>query len=674
MNNKKTTKRALLSSVLSLVLCMAMLIGTTFAWFTDNATSGVNTIQSGKLDIVLEMKDADGKWVDAQGKTLDFIKADNSDTILWEPGCTYQLPAIRVRNNGNLALKYELVINGVNGDAKLLEVIEWTANGSALTNYSGQLEKQGDTSEQIVVQGHMKEDANNDYQGLTVSGISISVFATQLAYEYDSFDNQYDANAPEGTTFVEANGKKYDTIAAAMADDAKAIYIAGEQEFTAAQAGSNTDMEGVSITGVTEDATIAVNGTGGGISNVNLKNLMVVDETVYVYENGENAWEFTYLEIDGDNTFDGVAFDDGILVEGGNSTFSNCSFSGHNNDSSDRGNTTMYGAWVYSGTASFTNCKFFGTRGLKVADQYSGSDVTEVVVDSCFFGPLSEKPGLAVDNRLGSLNLIIKNSTFAGTQPGDAAEDNTKGVPYIYENDNRTPDVTTITLDNNAVIKDVKFVASADELKALSATTLTGNNGKAEEATIVLTSDIDMKGADFSAIIAQRGDSLTVIGNGHTISNINVVSGTNDNTTGQASVFYAYPNSTLTISDLILQDVVATSDSNDSGYAAAVIGYCEGTAILNNVDVVNAKIVGAKSSGALVGHLSGALTATNCDVSGTVTLTDYEEGGHYAGKYIGTLAGTATLKQCTADVTLGGNLKAANVGDIFGRNLGTLNQ
>lgn len=84
MNNKKTTKRALLSSVLSFVLCMAMLIGTTFAWFTDNATSGVNTIQSGKLDIVLEMKDADGKWVDAQGKTLDFIKADNSDTILWE--------------------------------------------------------------------------------------------------------------------------------------------------------------------------------------------------------------------------------------------------------------------------------------------------------------------------------------------------------------------------------------------------------------------------------------------------------------------------------------------------------------------------------------------------------------------------------------------------------------
>ncbi len=198
MNNKKTTKRTLLSSVMSLVLCMAMLIGTTFAWFTDNATSGVNTIQSGKLDIVLEMKDADGNWVDAEGKTLDFIKADNSDTILWEPGCTYELPVIRVRNNGNLALKYELVINGVNGDAKLLEAIDFTANGAALRTFAGELLPKDEgtyISEEIVIQGHMKEEAGNEYQDKKIEGISISVFATQLAHEYDSFDNQYDKNA-----------------------------------------------------------------------------------------------------------------------------------------------------------------------------------------------------------------------------------------------------------------------------------------------------------------------------------------------------------------------------------------------------------------------------------------------------------------------------------------------
>ena len=59
--NKKSTKRTLLSSVLSLVLCMAMLIGTTFAWFTDSVTSGNNIIKSGNLVIELEFYIEDTK-------------------------------------------------------------------------------------------------------------------------------------------------------------------------------------------------------------------------------------------------------------------------------------------------------------------------------------------------------------------------------------------------------------------------------------------------------------------------------------------------------------------------------------------------------------------------------------------------------------------------------------
>jgi hypothetical protein len=191
-----------------------------------------------------------------------------------------------------------------------------------------------------------------------------------------------------------------------------------------------------------------------------MKNLTVVDETFYTDENGENAWEFTYLEFGGENKFENVEFTDGILIESGNSTFDGCSFAGHNNDSSSYGNVTMYGAWVYNGEATFTNCSFAGTRGLKVADQYADSDVQKVVVDGCEFGPLSEKPGIAVDNRLGALELTIKNSTFAGTQPGDAA-DGGNGVAYIYENDNRTPDTTTITCENNeiAIIATPKTIA-----------------------------------------------------------------------------------------------------------------------------------------------------------------------------------------------------------------------
>ena len=67
----KSIKRALISSALAILMCVAMLIGTTFAWFTDTASTAVNKIQSGKLDVALEMKDAAGQWVSAEGKTLN---------------------------------------------------------------------------------------------------------------------------------------------------------------------------------------------------------------------------------------------------------------------------------------------------------------------------------------------------------------------------------------------------------------------------------------------------------------------------------------------------------------------------------------------------------------------------------------------------------------------------
>ena len=213
------------------------------------------------------------------------------------------------------------------------------------------------------------------------------------------------------------------------------------------------------------------------------------------------------------------------------------------------------------------------------------------------------------------------------------------------------------------------IISNAAELLALSAKEISG--------TLYIDADIDMDGAEFSAIIAPRSGSLVVVGNGHTISNVKVVSGNGDNTTGQASMFYCFPNSTLEISNVTFENLTVVTDENDSGYGAAVIGYCEGSATLNNVDVVNADVTGTKSSGMLVGHLSAgaSLVATDCDVDGKITIAamDSEPNGHYAGKYIGTIAATATLTDCTADVTIGGNLHANNVGDVFGRNLGTLN-
>ena len=202
---KINSKKALLSSAFALVLSVAMLIGTTFAWFTDTASTAVNKIQSGNLDVALEMLDtAQNKWVTAEGKALNFVKAGNADEeVLWEPGATYKLPKLRVVNNGNLALKYKIVISGAkdanpdNGidDLKLLDVIDWTYKIKGDTYVLGaerHLAAKGATDvnyEEFDIQGTMQTTAGNEYQGLSIEGIAITVYAVQDTVENDSFGN-----------------------------------------------------------------------------------------------------------------------------------------------------------------------------------------------------------------------------------------------------------------------------------------------------------------------------------------------------------------------------------------------------------------------------------------------------------------------------------------------------
>ena len=200
MTNSKSTKRALVSSALAILMCVAMLIGTTFAWFTDTASTGVNKIQAGNLDVALEMQDANGNWVSAEGKTLNFKKAaeHENEEILWEPGCRYELPELRVVNKGNLALKYKIQITGIQGDAKLNEVIDWTITGTDVSD-DGYAHLAANDAKVITILGEMRTTAGNEYQGLSIDGIAITVFATQDTVEYDSFNNTYDAEAGKDT-------------------------------------------------------------------------------------------------------------------------------------------------------------------------------------------------------------------------------------------------------------------------------------------------------------------------------------------------------------------------------------------------------------------------------------------------------------------------------------------
>ncbi len=197
----KNLKKGIIFSLLIIAVCVVTIVGTSYAWFTDTASTSGNKIQAGTLDIKLE-KSADGtSWEDAEGKPLNLVTADNrtADEIYFEPGATYKLETIKVTNNGNLALKYKIVLNGLTGDAKLLEKLNITIadqDGSPIDLADQEFNLAvGEASDPITISLHMAEDAGNEYQGLVLSDVSIKVIATQDTVESDSTDNQYDHDA-----------------------------------------------------------------------------------------------------------------------------------------------------------------------------------------------------------------------------------------------------------------------------------------------------------------------------------------------------------------------------------------------------------------------------------------------------------------------------------------------
>lgn len=226
------TKRALLTSVLALVLSLAMLAGSTFAWFTDTASTGVNRIVSGNLDVGLQY------WGVGEDGQKTWLTAENSEELfdenaLWEPGYT-QIVYLKVKNNGNLALTYAMQITpvhetvGVNVDGeqfKLSDYIKfgWTTftadeNGApvaldreAAQTGVGEVAQLGKTlhrraaepmaagaEELVALVAWMPENVGNEANYSTVQPtieLSLKVLATQAAVESDSFNNTYDEDA-----------------------------------------------------------------------------------------------------------------------------------------------------------------------------------------------------------------------------------------------------------------------------------------------------------------------------------------------------------------------------------------------------------------------------------------------------------------------------------------------
>ena len=228
MTNSKSTKRALIISILAIFMCVAMLIGTTFAWFTDTASTGVNKIQAGNLDVKLMYSTDMVEWKEATDQTKLF-----DDNALWEPGYT-QVVYLKIVNAGNLALKYEAGFSknytsnrgkNVNGDWYRVDNYLKIGTAETATKFANREDvwsaiaatektlakdvmltdgwitlKAGEASEPFAVAIYMPTSVGNEanasrHRPSSVSGLGIEVRATQATVESDSFDNNYDANA-----------------------------------------------------------------------------------------------------------------------------------------------------------------------------------------------------------------------------------------------------------------------------------------------------------------------------------------------------------------------------------------------------------------------------------------------------------------------------------------------
>ncbi|MBQ9099292.1 MAG: hypothetical protein IJY50_07680, partial [Clostridia bacterium] len=335
------TKRSLIFSIVSLILCLVMLTGSTFAWFTDSITSGKNVIVAGNLDVELEYLNADGKWESVEGKTDLF-----DQNALWEPGHT-ETVYLRVVNLGSLALKYKLGLNiadeigsmnVLDKEFKLSDFIRFGAVNDVEAPYADRAAARdavkeatliregfttansinaGDPAQYVVLVVYMPETVGNEANyktGCAVPKIELGVtlVATQMTDESDSFGNTYDEKAefPEMKEFdvvvdvpvengvttqqTTANGEGYSVIVPAGVktenNSGKLGVSVTEKESsdTNLQLSDNEIMRpmDVHVDGVAADNTKAIIINLGEVAP---KGLNIGNYTLYHVENGTNV-------------------------------------------------------------------------------------------------------------------------------------------------------------------------------------------------------------------------------------------------------------------------------------------------------------------------------------------------------------------------------------------------
>ncbi len=383
MSNSKNTKRALLASVLSVVLCLSMLVGSTFAWFTDTASTGVNKIVAGNLDIELSYKNASTGAaftpVSADADDL-FVQADGTD-ILWEPGVA-AVCYFKIENKGSLALKYDLKAafldtvtynnngtvvklsdalksavvemadeNGFADRAAAVKAAKENSVGSALgyTVQSAKMLSKDVRYMAMVI--WMPEETNNTYnlptgaQPLEIQ-LGVEVNATQVVEESDSFDNEYDKNAPT-LIAVAGSTSAYATIGEAYAaTGATTFNVSGPIDVTKFGSLFSTANQNVTFNQMAgypeayyDFSNASVNANGASIT---------VNGGYIQGKNSNTGNGFGFTHTAGNITYKGVTINDSWTNENtATVTYDGCKFTG------------TYYVWTYSvPSITFTGCTF----------------------------------------------------------------------------------------------------------------------------------------------------------------------------------------------------------------------------------------------------------------------------------------------------------------------------
>lgn len=453
MNNKRATKRALLTSVTALVMCVVMLAGTTFAWFTDTASTGVNKIQAGNLDIEVKYTLDGKKWAKLDGATNIFQKG------LWEPGHT-EVVALKVTNTGSLALKYNISMNVVSetegtnkagepyklSDYLKVKTLAQGANdfgnialGMAFDTRAkdglaydseksfsdvgvlanDQSLQPGMEGNYIIMKVYMPETVGNEANARSTKEAAsiefgINVVATQQQSERDSFGDNYDKDATYPV--IVSNQQQANDAITSAADKKVNISIASGQTITLDNGIANEGDKSRDVTFVGDGSqtvdviTNAVSAEGGQLN----------------YQRG-STFTFENMTIQaGEGDFDGVVCNEltyknciikGKLTLYGKATFIDCVFE---NDMANQ-----YSIWTWGGTdVTFEGCKF-NTNGKAILlyGRATEAKPTNLVVNNCIFNDgkngAAGKAAIEIGNDYSATyTLTVNNATVNGFAAG----------------------------------------------------------------------------------------------------------------------------------------------------------------------------------------------------------------------------------------------------------------